>query len=332
MPLTLGLLAAPAGAMAHTPPLPQDAAAESREASATPRSTTSTTLSLPDGSIVQVQLDSAHADSGILERLRAALGTLEHGAEMNRLTVTLVDLNGLQQSCGGASSCYYPSQERMVVPVDPDSINMPMPFEMTVAHEYGHHIERNRNFADWYATHYGGRNWATQERVCEGTRAGTMAPGDQGARYWQNPGEAFAQAYAFMEYPTMVPWWWTIASPTQASYDAIRRDIADTQGVSTDRWASRLTPRARRASTTIDTPLDGSLGVRLKQPPGSRFKLSLVASDGTVLQRARHYRARSKKGQATAILSYSVCGTRSVQLKVKRQSGKGKFTAKIERP
>ena len=297
--VTLGLLAAPAGAMAHTPPLPQDAVAESREASAAPRSTASTTIGLPDGSIVKVEIDSAYSGSGILGRLTAALGTLEHGAEMNSLTVALVDLNGLLQTCNGSSSCYFPSQERMVVPVDPDSINLPMSFEMTVAHEYGHHLERNRNFPDWYATNYGGRNWATQERVCEETRAGMMAPGDQGARYWENPGEAFAQAYAFMEYPNLVPWWWKIGYPTQASYDAIRRDIADTAEASTERWA--------------------------------RIKVLLASSDGTVL-RARHYRARAKKGRATAILSYSVCGTRSVQLKVKRQSGRGKFTAKIVRP
>ncbi len=265
-------------------------------------------------------------------RLTSALNALPHGPEMNKLRVLLVDLNGLYQTCGGSSSCYFPSQDRMVVPVDPDSINMPMPFEMTVAHEYGHHIEANRNFDGWAATYYGARNWASYERVCEGVKANRMFPGNQGSGYWENPAEAFAQAYAFMVYPDVVPWWWKIASPSESAYAAIRADIADTSGTSTRGWAGRLSRGKRRTVTTLATPLDGEIEIQLKQPRGSRFKLQLLSADGKVLKRGRHSRPLNRRGRATAHLDYEICGTRSVRVEVRRIEGKGTFKAKIARP
>lgn len=332
--------AGPGPASAHTPP-PADLAESGEDATRgtgtsqpsgpSARSTTGQVLTLADGSTVHIQLDSAYAGSPIVGRLTSALNALPHVPEMNKLGVVLVDLDGLLQICHGSSSCYFPGQNRMVVPVDPDSINMPMPFEMTVAHEYGHHIEANRNSNGWYATHYGARNWASYERVCEGARAGRMFPGNQGSRYWENPAEAFAQAYAFMVYPAEVPWWWTIAAPSEGAYAAIRADIADTPDASTRGWAARLNRGKRRTVTTLATPLDGEIEIRLKQPRGSRFKLLLLSADGKVLRRGRHYRALNRRGRATALLSYEICGTRSVRVEVRRIAGKGKFTAKIAR-
>ena len=135
-----------------------------------------------------------------------------------------------------------------------------------------------------------------------------------------------------MNYPGLVPWWWSFAEPDDGSFAAIREDVADTTPGSTAKWARKLAPGSPRASTTVSAGLDGPIDVRLRQPRGARFDLALLSADGQVLTKARTPRqARGKKtGKATvSTLSYSACGARSFQLEVRRRAGKGKFVAQI---
>jgi hypothetical protein len=199
-----------------------------------------------------------------------------------------------------------------------------------IAHEYGHHIEANRSDEDWSATHLGGRHWGSYQRVCEGVRSGRLYPGTGGFRYWDQPGEAFAQTYAFLHHPDAVPWWWSFAEPDQGAFDAIQADVADTGGPTGARWARRLNPGRSRASTTVSTPLDGRLRAKLIQPRSARFDLILRSADGRVLSRARS-KPYSGKGSPER-LNYEICGARSLRLEVRRRSGKGKFKVKIQRP
>lgn len=325
----------PGVALGHEGVTPPDAQVEgsSSSGSVTTRSASAQVYTLPDGSSVHMQVDSEYSGSPVVGRALAVLASIPHGSEMNRVTVVLTTQSGVQQSCGWASSCYFPSQEKIVVPGDPDAANLAMPFEMTVAHEYGHHIERSRNTGDWYATNLGGRHWATYENVCDGVAAGRLFPGDEGAHYWENPGEAFAQAYATMNYPGLVPWWWSFAEPNQGSFAAIREDVADTSPGSTARWTRKLAPGAPRASTIVNASLDGPIEVTLRQPRAARFDLSLLSADGRLLTKARTPRQakKGKKGGKATVstLSYSACGARSFKLEVRRRAGKGKFVASI---
>jgi hypothetical protein len=285
------------------------------------------------GGAVRVQVDPAYAGSGALERVLDTLGKTVHGAEMNRLTVHIADQNNLFAACGqNATACYFPSSETMVVSGSPDNPNNQMPQAMVITHEYGHHIEANRSLPGWNASDLGGRHWATYEHVCEGVGAGTLFPGDQGAHYWDNPGEAFAQAYATMLYPDGAPWWWHFAAPDEGAYAAIRADVADTSSGTTTRWARKLAPGSPSAATTVTTSSDGPIAVRLRQPRRGRFVVKLRGPDGRVLKRGRTVRRSSSKSHPVTQLSYSSCGTRSVTLEVHRVDGRGKFQARISRP
>jgi hypothetical protein len=289
---------------------------------------------VPGGGSVAVQVDPAYAGGGALQRLLDSLGELPHGPEMNKLTVHIADLGNLYRFCGQSSTaCYYPADETMVVSGNPVNENNGMPQGMVIAHEYGHHIEANRSLPGWDASNLGGRHWATYENVCEGVSAGRLFPGDQGAHYWENPGEAFAQAYATMLYPDAVPWWWHFAEPNEGSFAAIRADVADTSRGSTVRWASRLAPGSPKATTSVTTTLDGPIAVKLQQPRAARFDLALRSPDGRVLRRARVMRnAKGNSKRPVSQLTYSSCGSRMFTVEVRRRAGKGRFKAKISRP
>jgi hypothetical protein len=248
--------------------------------------------------------------------------------------VRIADTGTLYRFCGqGATACYYPSSQMMVVAGSPINPNNGMPQGMVIAHEYGHHIEANRSLPGWNASNLGGRHWATYEHVCEGVGTGTLFPGDQGAGYWDNPGEAFAQAYATMLYPDAVPWWWHFAEPDDGAFAAIRADVGNWSRGTTRKWTRRLAPRAPSATTTIATPIDGPIDVRLRQPRSARFVVKLRGPDGRVLKKGRTIRrSTAKSGPPVSQLSYSSCGTRSVTLEVRRRDGRGKFEAKISRP
>jgi hypothetical protein len=291
-------------------------------------------VALPGGGSVSVQVDPAFAGGGALQRVLNTLGELPHGSEINRLTVHIADLGNLYRFCGqGATACYYPASQTMVVSGSPINQNNGMPQGMVIAHEYGHHIEANRSMPGWNASNLGGRNWATYEHVCEGVAAGLLFPGDQGAHYWDNPGEAFAQAYATMLYPEAVPWWWHFAEPGQGAFTAIQADVAGSSGGTTVKWARRLAPRAPRAATTITTPVDGPIDVRLRQPRTARFELALRGPDGRVLRRARAVRRSSGNSKRSVLrLSYSSCGARSFTVEVRRKAGKGRFDVQVRRP
>jgi hypothetical protein len=291
-------------------------------------------VQLPGGGSIQVQVDPAFAGGGALQRVLNTLAELPHGAEMNRLEVHIADLPNLYRLCGqGATACYYPASEAMIVSGSPINPNNQMPQGMVIAHEYGHHIEANRSLPGWNASDLGGRHWATYEHVCEGVGAGELFPGDQGVHYWDNPGEAFAQAYATMLYPGAVPWWWHFAEPDDGAFDAIRADVADGARVRTTRWARRLAPRSPKAVTTLTTAVDGPIQVKLRAPRTARFVVALRGADGRLLRKGRTTVKMKRRSEAPLTqLSYSACGTRSVTLEVRRRTGRGKFTARISQP
>ena len=86
-----------------------------------------------------------------------------------------------------------------------------------IAHEYGHHIAAHRSNAPLEALDFGPKRWSSYELVCSNTIDGKLAPGDQGANYLSNPGEAWAEAYARLVFPAEAWRFTPLLKPTQGS-------------------------------------------------------------------------------------------------------------------
>jgi hypothetical protein len=277
-----------------------------------------------DGHSIAIRVSDAYTDPAVRAReLANFLGNLLHGAEMDRLTATLAAPGEIRRLCGaGALACYFPDAEEIVV-AGQDSGPGDPPREFLIAHEYGHHVARNRRNPPWSALARGTKRWSTQERICRGIKRGRIRP----RRYLEDPGEAFAEAYAFYRYPNVIGWIWDIARPDQVAFDAILADV-------TSPWRSRA-PLARARSFQlgsrrdvwrVTTPLDGRLLVQLDGPTGADFDLILLAGNKhRVLRRAVGPGAEEK-------LRYTVCGKRVVRILVRRTSGSGPFEVTAARP
>lgn len=273
------------------------------------------------------------------QEIAGFLGSLAHRGEISSLEVLVADntigspgTTEFEQICGDNTlACYITSEGRMVIPgndfVASDGANR----AFVIAHEYGHHIANHRRNPPFEpAIYHGTKRWGTHERVCQGTRAGRYFPGNQGTHYYDNPGEAFAEAYAFSHFPEgMVEWNWDESlRPDQGAFAAIRSDVLSP-------WLrrARITRRgrvgARRRSVTrrIATPLDGDLNLRLRGAPGSQLDLVVRSARGRVL-------ARSNMWGANDELRMEVCGQRRLRVTIRRpgRSTGGAFRLVALRP
>jgi hypothetical protein len=252
------------------------------------------------------------------------LGTVAHHDEINLLTVVLTPPAGVALQCGSAAAqaCYFPSLQRMVI----NGNKAPAPdgasWEFVIAHEYGHHLANNRSNPpfDSPAVDWGPKRWASYAKVCPGVRAGRYFPGDEDVYYFQNPGEAFAESFAFNRFPTApVPWHWTaFPVPDGRAFAAIQRDALDPwagnevrrrQG----RYGKKRRPRLKVKS--FETPSDGMLLVTLRGADRARLSLTLRGSDGELLGRSNGPGSREQ-------VEYLLCGERGVSAFVKRRAGK----------
>jgi hypothetical protein len=276
-----------------------------------------------NGGFARLQAAPQYAGGLVAQRVTTTLESLLHGEEMERLSVYIASSGDLSRLCGpGASACYYAGDETMVVPGEP--VNSPMPLEMLVAHEYGHHLAGARAGFGWPASTWGAKHWATYEGVCQGLRTGQLYEGTGGVRYWDQPGEAFAQAYAFYHYRDEVPWWWSFAEPNEGAFAAIRDDVVTSSHPRNSTLSARLSGTADGSSQPLSTPLDGRLRLRLEGGPSGRYALVLRSPEGTVLKATR-WRTRPR-------LRYLVCGARSFTVEVRRRSGAKRIELKIRQP
>jgi hypothetical protein len=256
------------------------------------------------------------------------LASLLHGAELARVTLYLAPYSEVQALCGfDALACYSGQRELIVAPRD-DFPEGPTAHAI-VAHEYGHHVARNRLNPPWNSTGYGTKRWASRLGVCARTAAGTLFPGGQGARYRLDPGEAFAEGYRLLnELRAGRPetaWEIVDASlrPDASTLAALERDIADPWIKPTvERRSGSFAVRGRGTrSFRLVTPLDGTLRITLSAPAKMRLRLSL-------------YDTTRKTTVATGgrRLQAIICGQRSLAVRVTRQTGAGRFSLNISRP
>lgn len=277
-----------------------------------------------DGHSIAINVSDAYTNPTIrAQELASFLGTLLHGEEMNRLTAMLATPGEIRRLCGaGALACYFSDIEQIVVAGESDPRDDP-PREFLIAHEYGHHVATNRRNKPWSALARGTKRWSSYEGICRGIKRRRIRPG----LYFENPGEAFAEAYAFYHYPSLIRWIWDIARPDQGSFDAIFEDV-------TSPWlrrsplarAASFEPGARSDVWRLPTPLDGRLLVELEGPSGAEYDLILMAGN------KRRVLRRAVGPGADEELRYTVCGKRAVRIVVRRVSGNGPFELTAARP
>ena len=277
-----------------------------------------------DGHSVSVEVSRSYRNRpGVARGLVEFLGTLLHGDEMDRLSATVATPAEIRYLCGaGALACYSPTVEQMVVSGEDAAPGEP-PREFVIAHEYGHHVATNRSNRPWSALDRGTKRWSTHEGICRGIKRREIRPSD----YFENPGEAFAEAYAFYHYPDVIRWQWEIARPDAAALDAILADVSFpwTRRTSVE-WSGELDRSDRRDVTRVETPLDGRLKVKLDGPRGADFDLALLAARrGRVLDRA------GGPGPDHTI-RHTVCSRRAVRVAVIRDRGHGAFEVTAARP
>jgi hypothetical protein len=304
----------------------------------------------------EFQISSDAYGAAEVESVAAVLRSLDHGPEMAQLSVFVATPDELREACGAeVLACYFPSEDEMVV----SGVDRPVdgvPRDFAIAHEYGHHIANTRPGAALPAIEAGTSRWATYERVCQLARRGRLFPGNQGAHYWQDPEEAFAQSYARLNMPgDRVSWQYTpLLRPTAAALAKIEADVAHplTGPVESSWHGSLAAPPAHPASAAgvragpigvgsaravgdlpwvasrlVRTPLDGTVTVALQAPAGAGLSLSLRDPErGRVLARA----ATGPDGSAR--LSYANCGRAALRLEVRATGGPTSFQATIARP
>jgi hypothetical protein len=276
------------------------------------------------GSTVAINVSDAYpVDPALPQTWATYLATLIHGPELSKLTLNLAPLPEVQTICGdSALACYDPGSE--TIEASPDNQLDAPPAQEIVAHEYGHHIANNRSDAPYSAEQYGTKRWSSYMQICSRAAAGLVSPGNEGTSYAENPGEAFAEAYRVLNL--------TRAGATNIGWDIVDRSFYPSatalslleQDVTTP-WVgptvSHLTGSFGYGAVrtfTVKTPLDGAFTARLHAPTKARLQLQLYAG-ATLL------------GRGTSV-RYSVCGARTLTMKVRRISGKGTFSLDVSKP
>lgn len=274
--------------------------------------------------------NSATCDAAKPQQIANFLGNIIHGSEISLLRVQLVTDSEMSGVCGpGALACYFPGQNQMFLSGNDETGPDGATREFVLTHEYGHHLADHRLNPPFTPTiDWGTKRWATFERVCQGVRGGALFPGDEGAEYYRNPGEAFAESFAFNHFPNMVSWQWTRSlRPNRASFAAIRQDALHPWKHRDRLLSTGILGEAgdHRATVPLKTPLDGVLSLRLSAPAGADFDLVLRDRGGRVL--------RSSDGPGSGeALNYTLCGHAQVRVSVLRVSGGGRYRLIVKRP
>ncbi len=249
------------------------------------------------------------------QRIATFVGSLIHGPEIALLTIQLDTPFQMEFDCGyGAQACYYPSENKIVIGGSDTSAYDGVSREFVLAHEYGHHVANHRYSPAPFpaAIDWGPPRWASLERVCQARRRGALFPGDEGLHYRENPGEAFAEAFARYRFPDSAPRWkWVgFLRPDAAAFRAIREDtLHPWLGRTGFRLQGRAPPRRRGGAVeALRTPLDGTVSLRPSEELRRRYQLSLLSATGQLLSTSRQGLSMRRQ------LNFTVCGQSRLRL------------------
>jgi len=284
------------------------------------------------GETVSVLVSDALDASVTPESWAEFIAHLVHGPEISKLTAYLTTLDQVAELCGArALGCY---GDDTLVSIGEPLIDGTTPDEV-VRHEYGHHIAFNRTNPPWVAVDWGPKYWASSVGVCARVSAGTAFPGDESLHYDQNPGEAWAETYRLMDERKngiLTASWQIVAPsffPTEAAYQATERDVLQPWGTGrTTTYRHQFTKKGKKVwLIQLQTPLDGNVSVSAVLPKGGLYDVDLVSANRrTVLRRALFSGTRTKR------LAASVCGQRSLNVRVKQKGTFGRVSITAATP
>src|SRR3954453_8371238 len=274
---------------------------------------------------IPVTLASSYTgDPAVAQTYATFLGTLPHGSELASLKVTVVPSSEVASACGGEPgdgilACYGNRDQTMIVP-DAQAADSDVSVDYVIAHEYGHHIAAHRSNAPLAALDFGPKRWSSYELGCANTLNGRLAPGDEGASYRANPGEAWAEAYARLVFPTEAWRFTSLLKPTSGSLLAAMADVSQP-------WTSPVSTTFTGSGTkTFRLPLtlDGAFTLQLRGPKAANYDI-VVKSGGKVEDRTK------QAGSADRIHSRIACRdrrTENLSITVVRRSGSGAYSLK----
>lgn len=284
------------------------------------------------GETVDVRVsDTLPLETSTPEGWAEFLGKLTHGPELAQLTTFIVSFDEVQEICGSrAIGCY--GLNRLVAPGELAADISP---EEVVRHEYGHHIAFHRSNEPWAAIDWGPKRWASAANVCAKVSRSEAFPGDEGANYARNPGEAWAETYRLMDERKVgitTATWPIVASsfyPNEAALQAAEQDVLSPWKASHTTLSTRVfgkrTPKVWWIP--LATPLDGNLRISATMPSGGTHDLALVgANRRTVIKRAQWVGQRVKR------LAGSICGQRSLFVRVTQSGATGRVRVSVTTP
>jgi hypothetical protein len=284
------------------------------------------------GETVDVRVsDTLPLETSTPEGWAEFLAKLTHGPEISRLTTFIVSFSEVQEICGSrALGCY--GQDRLVAPGEIAADISP---EEIVRHEYGHHIANHRLNAPWVAIDWGPKRWASTANVCAKVSRREAFPGDEGPNYARNPGEAWAETYRLMDerkigitsatWPIVAPSFY----PNEAALVAAEEDVLQPWTKARTTVSTRVFGRttAKIWWIPLATPLDGDLRISATMPNGATPDVALVgANRRTVVKRAQWVGQRVKR------LDGSVCGQRSLFVRVTQKGTLGRVRVSVTTP
>jgi hypothetical protein len=285
------------------------------------------------GETVDVRVsDTLPLETSTPEGWAEFLTGLTHGPEITLLTTHIATLDEVQEICGGrALGCY--SRDQMVAPGDATVPDVSP--EEVVRHEYGHHIAMHRLNAPWAAIDWGPKQWASASDVCARTQRKEAFPGDEGLNYARNPGEAWAEVYRLTDerkagittatWPIIAPSFY----PDEAALLAAERDVLQPWSARRATLFTRVFGKKTKKVwlVPVPTPLDGDLQISATVPNGANPEVALVGADRrTVIRRAQWVGQRVKR------LTGSICGQRSLYVRVTHSGALGRVRVSVATP
>jgi hypothetical protein len=262
-------------------------------------------------------------DPATQKRWADFLASLLHGTELSLLNAYLMPLSEVQSYCGAqALACYSANNSTLIAPGDDPATDTSA--EAVVAHEYGHHVAAHRSNAPWPAVDYGTKRWASYEQVCRRTASGELHPGAETvSQYETNPGEAYAETFRVLNERRLgvpeTPWDIVTKSlyPDASALALVEQDV-------TQPWTADTTTTYRGTSGrryTFATALDGPLAVKVTASKRTKVRLQVGTSAATTT---------TAGGSRSA--ARTVCGSRTMQVRVTRVAGKGGYTLTVAKP
>ena len=283
------------------------------------------------GERVTVFVSEAYAsDPGAVLRWANFFASLLHGAELGGLEAYVAPVAEVVRMCGERTLGCYGENKLVTIGDDFDGVAA----TEVAAHEYGHHVAANRPNPPWRSVEWGPKHWASTANVCSRAAAGSIFPGDEGKHYSLNPGEGFAEAYRVANEVrggrTSFAWPIVDASfvPDAAARAAIEADVLRPwRAPATTTFTGRFAGTRTVATYRLRTPLDGDLTATLRLPGGSTYELQLLAANRKTVLAAGLW-----SGTTTKKLAYSVCGERSLVLRVVRRGAPGRYVVRASTP